>query len=142
MIELGEIAKAIGRAIGDKYKVYVDPPKQLPDGEDIYVIATVTPLSSPQRGQFFVERTVMADLTLLGDTDVTQTEYLQFIWDCDKAFRPVVKFAERVMMPSDITSTIADGIGHYVFDLTFYDTLEGAFETTTPDMGDIDIRRT
>lgn len=141
MILLTEIIDAAARALRDKYAVYSDPPRQVPEGVARYLVISVIPITSAPEGTILADTTVMVDIANAGDDDITQAEYLQFIWDCDAAFRPTLAFGDRVIMPQEITSNTTDGIGHYIMHLRFFDVLKDALDQTTPPtMADIEIR--
>lgn len=135
MIRLDEIVKGIGNAISQKYAVYAEPPMQVDEAVERYVVVSVIPIAEVNAGPRYTERTVEVDVANIGDGEITNAEFFEFIYDCDAAFRPVFAFGGRQIMPEGIKTNITDGVGHYLFQLSFYDTLEGVFDDTTPEMG-------
>ena len=135
MIRLDEIVKGVGRAISGKYAVYAEPPLQVDEEIERYVVVTIIPIAEVHAGPRHTERTVEVDVANIGDGEITNAEFFEFIFDCDAALRPAFAFAGRQIMPEGIRTNITDGVGHYLFQLSFYDTLEGVFDDTTPEMG-------
>lgn len=124
MTGLEEIVRGVAGAIAGKYVVYRDAPLQVDSEIERYVVVTAVPIADSHDGPLRADRTVLVDVANAGDGAVTQTEYMQFVWDCDAAFRPVFAFAGRKIMPAQISSNITDGVAHYMFRLEFLDALD------------------
>lgn len=139
MIRLDEIVKSIGGLMGEKYAVYAEPPLQVDADIERYIVVTIIPIAEVNAGPKHTERTIEVDIANSGDVDITNAEFFEFIFDCDAAFRPVFAFSGRQIMPEEIKTNITDGVGHYLFQLSFHDTLEGVLDNTTPEMGDVSI---
>ena len=138
MIRLDEIVKGIGNEISQKYAVYAEPPMQVDEAVERYVVVSVIPIAEVNAGPRYTERTVEVDVANIGDGEITNAEFFEFIYDCDAAFRPVFAFGGRQIMPEGIKTNITDGVGHYLFELNFRDVLKRE-EETTPEMGGVSI---
>ncbi len=110
MIGMTDILRGIADALPKQYRLQDE---KLPD---VWTIcATLTPVASQSVGRGVVLRTVHVDLTC------SDVDFYTFFDHMDKAFNPVVRFAKRAIMPKSVNGKVADGVGHYAFDLQFCD---------------------
>lgn len=128
MTSMTDILYGIGDALGDTYAIYGEPPLQVDENVERYVVVTITPVTEVTEGTQFTVRSVLVDIANAGDPDIKQVEYHSFVDDCNRALRPVFDFGAHHIMPERISSNITDGIAHYMFYLEFTD----AFDITTP----------
>ncbi len=123
MIQLSEIVRGVAQCFrGAAYELYDEQPKQ---NVKSAVYITAEPIASETiGGGRMADREVLIDLAYVYDGEMSRGQYYAFIEECDKAVRPYLTFAQRKIMPTQITARLVDGVAHYTFMLSFFDALD------------------
>lgn len=93
------------------------------EGKNIYPIlhVQVEPTGTTTLSAVISHRSILVDISYM-EEDYTKDEPILDMLDLlDSLFRPYLSFADRNRTIQNATSSITDGIGHYVFMLEFDD---------------------
>lgn len=140
MISISDVIVGIGRAIAScgQYQILREEPRQTET--PLVYVKLVSCHENNASGTRAAYRVMLIDLMLVGSTaEVTNNEYYTFASRMDAALRPTIHFAGRYIEPKAIMHFKANGMGHYQFELQFYDKLQTQeqFDGTTDVMDEL-----